>query len=65
MDTRDVVQRFQAERQALALMDHPNIAKVYGAGATDGGRPWFAMEFVPGQPITAFCDEHRLRSPSV
>ncbi|MDX2016124.1 MAG: serine/threonine-protein kinase [Planctomycetota bacterium] len=60
MDTRDVVQRFQAERQALALMDHPNIAKVYGAGATDGGRPWFAMEFVPGQPITAFCDEHRL-----
>jgi serine/threonine protein kinase len=60
MDTRQVVARFEAERQALALMDHPNIAKVHDAGATDSGRPYFVMELVKGTPITTFCDEHRL-----
>ncbi|MHC4137621.1 MAG: serine/threonine-protein kinase, partial [Planctomycetota bacterium] len=60
MDTKQVVARFEAERQALALMDHPNIAKVYDAGATESGRPYFAMEFVPGESLTAYCDEHRL-----
>src|SRR3954468_1827736 len=60
MDTRQVVARFDAERQALALMDHPNIAKVLEAGATDGGRPYFVMELVQGVPITAYCDEHRM-----
>ena len=50
MDTREVVTRFEAERQALALMDHPNIAKVFDAGATDAGRPYFAMELVKGTP---------------
>jgi serine/threonine protein kinase/TolA-binding protein len=56
MDTRDVIARFEAERQALAMMDHPNIARVFDAGATDTGRPYFVMEFVAGEPITAFCD---------
>lgn len=60
MDTREVVARFQAERQALAMMDHPSIARVYEAGATDAGRPYFAMELVSGVPITRFCDEHQL-----
>src|SRR5947207_10145622 len=60
MDTKSVMARFGAERQALALMDHPNIAKVFDAGATEGGRPFFAMELVEGAPITTFCDEHRL-----
>lgn len=60
MDTRDVIARFQAERQALALMDHPNIAKVLDAGATERGSPYFVMEYVPGLPITRYCDEHRL-----
>jgi WD40 repeat protein/serine/threonine protein kinase len=60
MDTRQVVARFEAERQALALMDHPNIAKVLDAGATDNGRPYFVMELVRGIPITKFCDENRL-----
>ncbi len=60
MDTRQVVARFEAERQALALMDHPNIAKVHDAGATDMGRPYFVMELVKGKPITQFCDEQRL-----
>lgn len=55
MDTRQVVARFEAERQALALMDHPNIAKVLDAGATDSGRPFFVMELVKGVPITEFC----------
>ena len=50
MDTREVVARFEAERQALAMMDHPNIAKVFDAGATDAGRPYFAMELVKGKP---------------
>ena len=52
MDTRQVVARFEAERQALALMDHPNIAKVLDAGATETGRPYFVMELVRGIPIT-------------
>ncbi len=60
MDTREVVTRFAAERQALALMDHPNIAKVFDAGATDAGRPYFVMELVKGTPVTEFCDQHQL-----
>ncbi len=60
MDSRQVVARFEAERQALALMDHPNIAKVLDAGTTDSGRPYFVMELVKGVPITTFCDERRL-----
>jgi serine/threonine protein kinase/WD40 repeat protein len=63
MDTRAVVARFEAERQALAMMDHPNIAKVFDAGATDTGRPYFAMELVRGIPITAYCDQNNF-SPS-
>jgi tetratricopeptide (TPR) repeat protein/serine/threonine protein kinase len=60
MDTRQVLARFEAERQALALMDHPNIARVLDAGTTPEGRPYFAMELVKGQPITKYCDEQRL-----
>ncbi|MHC5005374.1 MAG: serine/threonine-protein kinase, partial [Planctomycetota bacterium] len=60
MDTRAVVARFEIERQALALMDHPNIAQVYDAGSTPEGRPYFAMEYVPGVPITEYCDRNRL-----
>jgi serine/threonine protein kinase len=60
MDTREVVARFESERQALALMDHPNVAKVLDAGATDTGRPYFVMEYVKGEPITAFADRHKL-----
>ncbi len=60
MDTKEVIARFEAERQALALMDHPNIAKVFDAGATDSGRPYFVMELVQGIPITRFCDEAKL-----
>ncbi|MGB7159640.1 MAG: serine/threonine-protein kinase, partial [Tepidisphaeraceae bacterium] len=60
MDTKQVIARFEAERQALALMDHPNIAKVHDAGVTDAGRPYFVMELVKGTPITKYCDEHRL-----
>src|SRR5881394_2170349 len=60
MDTRAVVARFEAERQALALMDHPNIAKVFDGGATQTGRPYFVMELVRGVRITEFCDEARL-----
>ncbi|MGO8926024.1 MAG: protein kinase domain-containing protein [Limisphaerales bacterium] len=60
MDTKQVVARFEAERQALALMDHPNIAKVLDGGATDTGRPYFVMELVQGVPITEFCDRNRL-----
>jgi serine/threonine protein kinase/tetratricopeptide (TPR) repeat protein len=63
MDTRSVVARFEAERQALAMMDHPNIAKVLDAGATDAGRPYFVMELVRGVPITQYCDQHHV-SPS-
>jgi non-specific serine/threonine protein kinase/serine/threonine-protein kinase len=60
MDSKQVITRFEAERQALALMDHPYIAKVHDAGVTDRGRPYFVMEHVPGVPITEYCDEHRL-----
>src|SRR5262249_8132172 len=60
MDTREVVARFEAERQALALMSHPNVARVLDAGSTDSGRPYFAMEYVPGVPITRYCDQHGL-----
>lgn len=60
MDTRQVIARFEAERQALALMEHPNIARVYDAGATDTGRPYFVMELVRGIPITEYCDESSL-----
>ena len=60
MDTKQVIARFEAERQALAMMDHPNIAKVLDAGATESGRPYFVMELVRGIPITEYCDQHRL-----
>ncbi len=60
MNTRAVMARFQGERQALAMMDHPDIARVFDAGATDTGRPFFVMEYVDGVPITKFCDTHRL-----
>ena len=60
MDTRQVITRFEAERQALAMMNHPNIAKVLDAGSTDSGRPFFVMELVDGSPITSFCDEEQL-----
>ncbi len=60
MDTKQVVARFEAERQALALMDHHNIAKVLDAGATDTGRPYFVMELVRGVPITEYCDKNNL-----
>src|SRR5262245_31522268 len=60
MDSRQVVARFEAERQALALMDHPNIARVFDAGATAAGRPYFVMELVNGVPINTFCDSDRL-----
>ena len=60
MDTREVIARFEAERQALALMDHPNIAKVLDAGATETGRPYFVMELVRGVPITDYCEQQQL-----
>ncbi len=60
MDTKQVVTRFEAERQALALMDHPNIAKVFDGGASESGRPYFVMELVRGVPITNYCDENNL-----
>ncbi|MCH2133173.1 MAG: protein kinase [Phycisphaerales bacterium] len=60
MDTLAVITRFEAERQALAILDHPGIATVYDAGATDDGRPYFVMEYVEGDPITEYCDDHRL-----
>src|SRR5262249_568949 len=60
MDTRQVVARFEVEHQALALMDHPNIARVLDAGATENGRPYFVMELVRGIPITEYCDQNHL-----
>src|SRR5262249_9226433 len=60
MDSRQVIARFEAERQALAMMDHPNIAKVLDAGTTESGLPYFVMELVKGVPITQFCDDHQL-----
>jgi serine/threonine protein kinase/tetratricopeptide (TPR) repeat protein len=64
MDTKEVIARFEAERQALAMMDHPNIAKVLDAGATDAGRPYFVMELVRGLKITDYCDQHNLSTSS-
>lgn len=64
MDTKQVIARFEAERQALAMMDHPNIARVYDAGATETGRPYFAMEYVVGDAITKFADVHKLDIPA-
>src|SRR4029077_10939532 len=60
MDTKSVITRFEAERQALALMDHPSIAKVFDAGATESGRPYFVMELVRGVKITEYCDQNSL-----
>ena len=60
MDTKTVIARFEAERQALAMMDHPNIAKVLDVGTSGSGRPYFVMELVRGVPITQYCDEHHL-----
>ena len=60
MDSKTVLSRFEAERQALALMDHPNIAKVLDGGTTEGGRPFFVMEYVKGVPFTRYCDNARL-----
>src|SRR5262249_10418103 len=60
MDTRQVIARFEAERQALALMDHPNIAKVHDGGTTGSGRPYFVMELVKGVPITEYCDQSQV-----
>ncbi len=60
MDTKSVIARFEAERQALAMMDHPNIARVLDAGATETGRPYFVMELVYGVKITEYCDQNRL-----
>ncbi len=60
MDSKQVIARFEAERQALAMMDHPNVAKVFDAGLTETGRPYFVMEYVAGTPITEYCDRSRL-----
>ena len=60
MDTKQVIARFEAERQALAMMNHPGVAKVFDASITDTGRSYFVMEHVPGEPITEYCDRHRL-----
>ena len=60
MDSKRVIARFEAERQALALLDHPNIAHVHDAGTTEVGRPYFVMEYVKGMPITDYCDQHKL-----
>jgi serine/threonine protein kinase len=60
MDSTRVIERFEAERQALALLDHPNIAHVHDAGTTENGRPYFVMEYVKGLPITEHCNNHKL-----
>jgi serine/threonine protein kinase len=60
MDSKQVLARFEAERQALALMNHPGVAKVFDAGSTPEGRPYFVMEHVAGIPITEYCDKHLL-----
>ncbi len=62
MDTKQVVARFESERQALAVLDHPNIASIFDGGVADSGRPYFVMELVKGVPITDYCDEQRLRT---
>src|SRR4029077_16202144 len=63
MDSKQVLARFEAERQALAMMEHPNIAKVLDAGRTPSGRPYFVMELVKGESMTKYCDEKRLGVP--
>ena len=63
MDTKSVIARFEAERQALAMMDHPNIARVFDGGATEAGRPYFVMELVKGVSITQYCDKNKLSTP--
>ncbi len=65
MDSQQVIARFEAERQALAMMDHPNIAKVLDAGTTESGRPYFVMELVKGVPITEYCDDQSWRSGAI
>jgi len=60
MDTKNFIARFEAERQALAMMDHPNIAKILDAGATQSGRPYFVMDYVRGVPVTEYCDVNSL-----
>ena len=60
MDTRQVLARFAIERQALAMMDHPNIARIFDAGATAKGRPYFVMEYIEGVPLTQYCDARRM-----
>src|ERR1035437_3094393 len=60
MDTAQVLARFNNERQALAMMDHPNIAQIFDAGATTNGRPYFVMEYIEGAPITQYCDRKRM-----
>jgi len=62
MDTREVIAQFETERQTLALMDHPAIAKVLDAGSTPQGVPYFVMEYVAGIPITSYCDKHQLNT---
>jgi tetratricopeptide (TPR) repeat protein len=64
MDSKTVLARFDSERQALALMDHPNIARIYDGGVTGTGQPFFAMELVRGVPLTAYCDQHKLPVPA-
>ena len=63
MDSREVIRRFETERQALAVMNHPNIAKVHDGGLSEDGRPYFAMEYVPGLAITTYCETYRLSLP--
>lgn len=60
MESREVLTRFEAERQAIALMDHPNLARVYDAGVTESAQPYFVMELVRGVPLTDYCDGHQL-----
>jgi serine/threonine protein kinase len=62
MDSKQVVARFESERQALAVLDHPNIAKIFDGGIADSGRPYFVMEQVKGVPITEYCDDQRLNN---
>ena len=60
--TREIVARFESERQALALMEHPGIAKAFDAGEADNGQPYFVMEYIDGQPVTNYCDDKQLNT---
>src|SRR5258706_3334355 len=60
LDTDDIIQRFRSERQILATLDHPNIARLLDGGSTDDGLPYFVMEYIEGEPIDVYCDEHNL-----